>query len=368
MTRLRLSLLLAFALPLFAAYGVDFTWDVGFESVFDNREGSSDCSAAKTYFFTSLAPEAGVKFTETDRVAGGVVWFQPIGCEFYGQKVSPTLYYRHSGKRWRFSMGMFPRTQLVEEMPGYLWSDSLSYTQKNIRGAMLQYVHLRGFFDLYVDWRGMQTRRQREAFNVVFHGQMSPRRNWFGFGGYVQMNHYALQKQPPEQQHIVDNFIVNPYLSADLGSKVHIDSLTIRAGLLATVERNRAETDAGWRTPCGFYMEATGEWRFLGVKNTLYVGKELFPSYNYPDPTFADNKRPHATPDDLLTNPVVWSPMGPGLYQGEPYYQKNFYDRLNIYAHAYRNRYVDILASLDFNFYPGGMLFYQRLMVRVTIP
>jgi len=115
-------------------------------------------------------------------------------------------------------------------------------------------------------------------------------------------------------------------------------------------------------------MEATGEWRFLGVKNTLYVGKELFPSYNYPDPTFADNKRPHATPDDLLTNPVVWSPMGPGLYQGEPYYQKKFYDRLNIYAHAYRNRYVDILASLDFNFYPGGMLFYQRLMVRVTIP
>ena len=192
MTRLKLSLLLAFVLPLFAASGVDFTWDVGFESVFDNREGSSDCSAAKTYFFTSLAPEAGVKFTETDRVAGGVVWFQPIGCEFYGQKVSPTLYYRHSGKRWRFSMGMFPRTQLVEEMPGYLWSDSLSYTQKNIRGAMLQYVHPRGFFDLYVDWRGMQTRRQREAFNVVFHGQMSPRRNWFGFGGYVQMNHYAL--------------------------------------------------------------------------------------------------------------------------------------------------------------------------------
>ena len=120
MTRLKLSLLLAFGLPLFAASGVDFTWDVGFESVFDNREGSSDCSAAKTYFFTSLTPEAGVKFTETDRVAGGVVWFQPIGCEFYGQKVSPTLYYRHSGKRWRFSMGMFPRTQLVEEMPGYL--------------------------------------------------------------------------------------------------------------------------------------------------------------------------------------------------------------------------------------------------------
>lgn len=351
-----------------AANGVDFTWDVDFSSVFDNREGDHDITATKTYFFTNLAPEVGVKFGDEDRVAGGVVWFQPIGCQWEGHRLSPTLYYRHEGKRWRFSMGMFPRKQLVEEMPGYLWSDSLSYSQNNIRGVLVQYVSPKGFFDAYVDWRGMQTRSQREAFNIVFHGQMSPRRNWFHFGGYAQMNHYALQKDAPQEQHIVDNFLVNPYVGADLGRSIGTDSLTIRAGLLMTVERNRANPSGGWETPAGFYLEAVGEWKWLGVKNTLYAGKPLFPSYNYPSPGFLDNDAPHATPEEIAVNPVVWSPMGPGLYQGEPFYQKCFYDRLNVYAYILRRKHVNLMASLDFNFTPSSFIFYQRLLLRVTLP
>lgn len=364
-TKLLILLALLGAAPL---RGVDFTWDIDFSSVFDNREGDHDITAAKTYFFTNLAPEAGLRFNTADRIAGGVVWNQPIGCEWDGHRVSPTLYYRHDGRKWRFSMGMFPRRQLIEEMPGYLWSDSLSYHQNNIRGALVQYVSDKGYFDAYIDWRGMQTRKQREAFNIVFHGQFSPRRNWFGIGGYVQMNHYALQKDAPADQHIVDNFIVNPYLAADLGSKVNTDSLNIRAGLLMTIERNRAVEDGGWQTPAGFYLEAVGEWRRFGAKNTLYIGKPLFPSYNSSSAEFLDNSAPHATEEDLAANPVIYTLMGPGLYQGEPFYQKKFYDRLNLYAYIIRNRHVSLQASLDFNFTPSSFIFYQRLLLRVTLP
>lgn len=350
------------------AKSVDFTWDVDFTSVFDNREGDKDITAAKTWFFTRLAPEVGLRFSKEDRIAGGVVWYQPIGCEWEGHRVSPTLYYRHEGSRWRFSMGMFPRKQLVEEMPGFLWSDSLSYCQNNIRGVLVQYVSPKGYFDAYVDWRGMQTRSQREAFNVVFHGQFSPKGNWLNFGAYAQMNHYALQKDPPATQHIVDNFLVNPYIGADLGRRVGTDSLTVRAGLLMTVERNRGVPGGGWETPAGFYLEAVGEWRWFGVKNTLYAGRPLFPSYDFPSPGFLDDKAPHATEDEIAANPVVWSPMGPGLYQGEPFYKKRFYDRLNVYAYLLRRKHVSLTASLDFNFTPSSFIFYQRLMLRVYLP
>lgn len=361
-----LFLLFAATLPLKA---VDLYWNVDFSSVFDNREGDHDVTAAKTYFFTNLAPEIGLTFNGgSDRVAGGVVWHQPIGSEWDGYKLSPTLYYRHEQRHWRFSMGMFPRAQLIEEMPGFLWSDSLSYHQNNIRGALVQYVGEKGYFDAYVDWRGMQSRKQREAFNIVFHGQFSPRNNWFGLGAYVQMNHYALQKDPPADQHIVDNFLVNPYLAADFGGKTALDSLNVRAGLLMTVERNRAIPDGGWKTPAGFYMSAVGEWKWLGVKNTLYVGGALFPSYNYPAAHFADDSAPHATEGDLMDNPVIYDIMGPGLYQGEPFYQKKFYDRLNIYGYILRRDHVSLQASLDFNFTPGSMIFYQRLLLRVTLP
>lgn len=365
---LKPALVIALLLGALNVSALEPTWHIDFSSVFDNREGDGDITAAKTYFFTNLAPEVGVKFTATDRIAGGVEWFQPIGCEWDGHRVSPTLYYRHEGSRWRFSMGMFPRRQLVEEMPGFLWSDSLSYYQNNIRGALVQYVHPKGYFDLYVDWRGMQTRKQREAFNIVFHGQMSPRRNWLNLGLYAQMNHYAMQKDAPADQHIVDNFIVNPYVGADLGKSVGTDSLNVRAGLLMTVERNRAVPSGGWETPAGFYLEAVGEWRWLGVKNTLYVGKALMPSYNFPDPNFADPSQPHATAEEIAVNPEVYTPMGPGLYQGEPFYQKKFYDRLDIYAYIYRNKYVNLQASLDFNFTPSSMIFYQRLLLRITLP
>lgn len=339
-------------------------WDVELLSVFDNREGDHDVTATKTWFFTRLSPEVGLKFGERNRIAGGVVWYQPIGCEWDSHRVSPTLYFRHEGTRWRFSMGMFPRHQLLQEMPNYLWSDSLQYTQANIRGAMVQYVGRKGWMDFYVDWRGMQTEKQREAFNIVFHGQMSPRENWFNFGGYLQMNHYALQKNPPEDQHIVDNFLINPYVGGDLGKAVGTDSLSVRAGLLMTVERNRAEPDGSWHTPAGFMLDLNWQYRWFGLKNSLYVGRPLFPSYNYPDPSYGGK----GSGSVEAPNPVVYNPMGPGLYLGEPFYQKRFYDRFDIYADILRTRYVNLRASLDFNFTPSSMIFYQRLILRVNLP
>lgn len=342
-----------------------FVWDVDFLSVFDNREGDHDVTATKTWFFTRLAPEVGLKFGRGNRIAGGVVWYQPIGCEWEGHKVSPTLYFRHESASWRFSMGMFPRRQLIEELPGYLWSDSLQYTQTNIRGAMVQYVGPKGWLDFYIDWRGMQTRRQREAFNIVFHGEMRPAAPWFNFGGYLQMNHYALQKDPPADQHIVDNFLVNPYLGADLGKLAGTDSLTVRAGLLMTIERNRALPDDRWSTPAGFNLDLLWHYRWFGVRNSLYIGKPLFPSYNYPDPSFGGDGE---FSDGDAPNPIIYNPMGPGLYLGEPFYQKKFYNRLDIYADILRHRNVTLRASLDFNFTPSSFIFYQRLLLRVTLP
>lgn len=104
----------------------ELTWSVDFGSVFDNREGDNSVTETKTYLFTNLAPEIGVRFTREDRIAGGVVWNQPVGNEWEGYRVSPTLYYRHEGRRWSLSMGIFPRTQLRQPLPGFLWCDSLT--------------------------------------------------------------------------------------------------------------------------------------------------------------------------------------------------------------------------------------------------
>lgn len=322
----------------FQALSVEPTWHIDLGATFDNREGDGQHTASETYFITSLAPEIGLKFTKHDRIAGGAVWIQPIENTIKNGKIYPTLYYRHEGEKWKFSMGMFPMSQLRQPLPGFLWSDSLTYYQKNLRGALLQYQTKLGFFDAYIDWRGIQSKKQREAFNIVFHGEFHKEKNLFLAGGYAMMNHLAKTFNADENQYVIDNFLINPYLGIDLSHKIPIDSLVIKGGGLITVERHRKT--GNWVTPGGFWLEVLGEWKFLGLRNSLYRGGKLFPMYGE---------------------------FGNLLYQGEPYYASSFYDRLDVYGKLYHNKFVEIEAQLNFNFTKEGFMFYQRLLLNVDI-
>lgn len=321
------------------ALAIEPTWEVNMGGIFDNREGDDKMYEDKTFFMVTLAPEFGLRFTAKDRIAGGAVWNQPLENGVKDSKLLPTLYYRHDSDTWKFSFGMFPRTQLKEKLPGFLWCDSLAYFQRNIRGALVQYNHRNGFFDAYIDWRQMQTETRREAFNVMFHGDWHPKGKAFLLGAHILMNHYAKTRHAGPEESIVDNFLVNPYIGVDLSRKTALDSLKIRGGLLQTIERNRGN-DNGWECPGGAWLEITAEWRWLGIKNSLYAGGELLPSYQE---------------------------FGPQLYQGESYYQSSFYNRTDIYAKIIRNKFMNLEAQLNFNFAKDNFMFYQRLILDIHL-
>ena len=339
MKPIKILLAVIFAVVIPSAWALEPTWSVNFGSVFDNREGDHTYSDTKTFFFTYLAGEVGLKFTDADRISAGAVWNQPVANSTTEATVRPTLYYRHQAKRWSISMGMFPRTQLRQELPNFMWSDSLTYFQHNIRGALVQYHSPTAFVDFYLDWIQHQTETKREHFNVVFHGQWHPGGGKWFVGGHLLMNHYALTKNAPEDMHIVDNFMANPYVGIDLSRHTALDSLVVKLGAVATVERNRAYEN-GWQAPIGGWLEFLGEWKWLGLKNSLYVGDRLLPSYG---------------------------DFGASLYGGDPYYQSKFYNRTDIYGRIILNRYVDLQASLNFNVAQNSFIFYQRLSVRVTL-
>ena len=320
------------------SYSIEPTWDIDLGSVFDNREGDGKINKAETYFFVTLAPEIGLRFTPKDRIAGGVNWNQPLENKF--GKIQPTVYYRHEGEKWKFSMGMFPRTQLREPLPGFLWSDSLTYFQKNVRGALVQYESRHGFFDAYIDWRALQSETKREAFNIMFHGELRPRARHLLIGAHVLMNHFAKSKKAGSSQSVVDNFLINPYLGLDYSRSTALDSLVVKAGILQTVERHRLNS-SGWDCPGGLWIDGIFEWRMLGARNSLYMGRRgILPLYGE---------------------------FGSLLYQGEGYYQSKFYDRLDLYGHIYRNKYIDLEAQLNFNFTQGGFMFYQRMILNINI-
>ena len=207
-----LTLLLAVMATLAADAQQKLTWSVDFGTVFENREGDNYYSPDQTIFFTRLSPEVGLSMLDgMHNIAGGVSWIQPVGNGWRDYKLCPTLYYSYKSPTWRLAVGMLPRTMLLEEMHTVLLSDSMRYRQPNIRGVLLQYVKPKGFFELSLDWRSLQTDTQREAFNVNLNGRWNPCGALL-VGGRVQLNHLAKSSSNYEDQGVNDDIKVNPYV------------------------------------------------------------------------------------------------------------------------------------------------------------
>lgn len=315
-------------------------WSADFNSVFDNREGDATYAEAQTFFFAQLAPEIGLTLDEgTHRIAAGGVWTQPLTDRFRDGSLAPTLYYRFHRRGLTFAMGMFSREMLIAPMPGYIWSDSCNYVQRNVRGAMVSNVGSRGYFEAVIDWRGMQSDTRREAFNIIARGEYRRPSGAFVAGGLAMMNHLARTKNAPDHERVVDNLLYNPYVGLDFSRGIGcLDSLAVRAGVLGALCRDRSI--GHWDTPVGAWLDIAGSWRWLEVKNTLYAGGRLYPYYNK---------------------------FGSLLDQGDPYYASPWYDRLTVAARLIRTSRVSLNASLDFNFARDNFNFYQRLILRVRI-
>jgi len=311
-------------------------WSVDATVMLNNREGDDDLSPDQTFMFTRLAPELGVELLDGQHVIkGGVAWYQPMIDDMSGHKVLPTLYYQYNRPDgWHVTLGMLPRTLMVQRLPRYLWSDSLNYCQPNLRGGMVQLVKPRGYAEIAIDWRQLQTETRREAFAAM----ASTRWQVAGplsLGGYAQYSHLARTRHPSDDEHVHDDLLINPMATLDLARYLPLDSLTVAAGLISAYERNRGV--GKWRNPAGFVATATARWRWLQLDETFYAGKNLMPLY------------PH---------------LGSQLNLGDPYYHGDVYSRTDLTAHVVSNRFVDLSASLMLHFTDKTSGFWQQICCR----
>lgn len=331
-----------YALSGLYAQRPDLYWSVDLDAVFDNREGDTQHASAKTIFQTQLSPEIGISLYDgRHRIAGGVVWTQPIGCQWEGHRLSPTVYYRFQNKGLRFAMGMFGRDELYSGMPNYIWNDSVKYAQRNIRGALIGYRNDKGYIQAFLDWRGMQTETQREAFNIIASGERHHADGKFLWGGLAMLNHLALDKSGKPGQYVVDNILYNPYVGVNLAramARNTLDSCALRVGLLGGLTRDRG--DGNWNTPIGVWADLDINWRFLELKNTFYAGGKLYPLYGR------------------------YSFI---LDQGEPYYAASLYNRTSVAVVFLKRKFMELKASLDFNVAPSHFNFYQRVLLSFSI-
>lgn len=305
---------------------VNFAYDLDFEMNFDNREFyKSAFSESMTIFGARLTPAVGVTVrqdrTLTHNLMAGVDIMKDFGDSTSVRDLFKeiTLYYNME-KRFRrseFSMyaGIFPRKAMEGRWGQEFFSDSLTFYDNNLEGLLLKLRRPKAYFELGADWMGMTGEYRRERFMIFSSGQgrVLPYTH-LGYAAY--MYHYAGSRKV---RGVVDNILINPYLTVDLSRPLGLQNLSFTAGWIQALQNDRKNIGR-YTFPGGGELDIEVRNWNVGVRNRLYIGHDLMPLYNNLDAggfKYGSNS----------------------LYLGDPFYRVNdrgeqtvgTYDRLEIF-------------------------------------
>ena len=315
--------------------------DLDFESFFDNRETSSKYVIPQTIYGSRISPSIGLNIKDLvhldeHKIMIGVNYAHYMGEEDRENSWTPILYYQFKHKNYLMALGASPYHLLAEPLPGYLMSDSLSYVYNTIQGALFQYEKDKNYATFICDWRGKPSTTQSEQFRLIGMG----RKQWelFGLGANFQLNHKANFSLPTPKQGVCDDILINPYVLFDAHTKTSFNTLYLKLGYIYEIERERI-TNTTYNINA-VDVEVNMEYRCFQWRNQFYAGGNLFPLY---------------------------SSYGINLNQGSPYYQHDWYDRMDMTVHLLKRKFVTCYFTWSLHFYEGDVDHQQRLILNFTL-
>lgn len=354
-------------LPLHAGENEDakvrLAYDVDFKMNFDNREFyRSSFSNSMTIFGARLTPSVGLYVPQNQlgishKVMLGIdvmkdfgaspVTFLPSGesaGEASGDLVNKelfreiTLYYAmdrmSDDTRLQLYAGIFPRRFSEGKYSEAFFSDSLRFYDNNLEGILLKIHRPKAYWEVGCDWFGKPGQVRKEKFMIFSSGE-SRITSFFKLGYSAYMYHFAGSQKA---RGVVDNILLNPSASFDLGSKMGLQCFSMRFGWLQAMQHDR-ESVGHYVFPGGgeFDLEIRN-WN-VGLRNMLFYGTDMMPYYNNSD-TAGDK-------------------YGTRLYLGDPFYRVHddgtsgpgMYDRFDVFYEPCLGKFLNIriLARFHFN-------------------
>lgn len=216
---------------------IRFEYDLDFEMNFDNREFyESNFSESMTIFGARLTPSFGIGVNQgkglNHRLMAGIDIMKDFGDSLAPKDLlrEVTLYYNmeKTFRRSEFTMyaGIFPRKTMEGRWGEAFFSDSLTFYDNNLEGLLLKLRRPKAYFELGADWMGMTGEYRRERFMIFSSGQgrVLPYTH-LGYSAYVY--HYAGSRKV---RGVVDNMLLNPYLTVDLSRPLGMQDFNITAG------------------------------------------------------------------------------------------------------------------------------------------
>lgn len=313
-----------------------FLYNVKLDYYFDNREYKNTFSNPQTLFGIRLSPEVGLKYIESNgsihKLISGIHYLQPIGSQLNQAQLNPFLYYKYSKKWYNLHFGIVPYSELIQKLPMYVMSDSLSYLYPNIQGALFQFQKGKSFIEFFCDWRGAQSTTTREAFRVIIQG----RHYWkhYSFGGVSFLNHLANKAPSEPKLGVCDDYMISPSLGLHWGKFKNIDSVSFVINYIYTSTNERI-TDTK-KVGHGIEWDCFVKWKFLAIQNSFYLGENLLPFY----------QKYHS-----------------GLHLGDPFYQATRYNRTSFILYLIQKPFVLCQFSWNLHFTKGDPIGNQQLLI-----
>ncbi len=330
-----------------------FAYDLGAQTRFENTEYGShgDFVPSETLFGIRADAAVGLKFDEKNtkhRILGGISALYDFGG---GWRLQPLLYYKLDthlkNSRFRLVAGAFSRNESRAYYSPALFSSYNRYIDATYEGIQFSWEAEKYYFELGCDWMGMISVNQpaiREEFKIYSGGYYNAT-NWLtvAYAGYL--HHYA---NSVEAGGVVDDAVLNPYLDFEFASFVPLQSLLVRAGILAGYQNDR-RTGKGATIPVdGNIYIRIKKWNVI-IDNDLYFGNDLMPLYSTISPE--------------------GSPYGSHLYMSEPILRHRhgeafgYFNRLGIAYEPHIAEGLSLQLRVNFDFNQGFLGSQQIIQV-----
>lgn len=238
----------------------------------DNREYANSKRVSQTIFGNRISPEIGLKLDSFNRIRVGFNALYEFGSQKnnFFDKVDPVVYYQHERNNFSFYIGSFPRLNLLNDYPRGLLKDTLNYYRPNVEGMLAKYETAKFKETIWIDWTSRQTNNDKETFLFGLSGRYKP--SVFFISHYAYLFHNAGAAIPIPGDFLQDNGGAQIEIGLDLSKKGMLDSLTISAGAMVSIERTRA-ISSSFNTPTGFISNIYAGYKKFSIQNTFYAGE-----------------------------------------------------------------------------------------------
>lgn len=268
----------------------------------DNREYKAFVPRSRTYSGARAELDLGINLDSVNHFRFGVNGIHEFGANPFFVKADPVIYYNFTGKKgWQFDIGSFPREGLITDYPIALLNDTLIYYRPNIQGLLTSYQSPWGKETIWIDWVSRQTNTNREQFLFGASGTYLPNPSGpFFLSHYFLLMHDAGAAIAVPDDHIRDNGGGQIRVGLDFSHKTFLDSLTVAAGGMISLERTRGVD--GFQKPLGFVAEVNLAYKHFGLKDNFYAGQGHHVTYG---DSFYSKKLYNRL--DLIYTPFIFS-------------------------------------------------------------